>query len=291
MFAELLQFLFSGVTVGATYALVGLGFVIIFNASQVINFAQGEFVMIGGMATISLTDAGLPMPAAIVLAVLAAMAVGVALEKFAVEPARNASVVTVIIITIGASIFLRGAAMMVWDRNLHHMAPFSGNDPIDVAGAALLPQSLWVVGGTLATVVGLWLFFSHTRIGRATLATSHEHLAAQLVGINTKHILRLSYALAAGLGAVAGILIAPIALTHAGVGVLLGLKGFSAAIVGGLGNPLGAVAGGLFVGIAEALTAGYVSSTYKDAVAFIAILLVLFVRPTGLFGRRESDRV
>jgi branched-chain amino acid transport system permease protein len=257
----------------------------------VINFAQGEFVMLGGMATVWLIGLGVPMPLAAVGAVLLAIAVGMALEKFAVEPARNAEVVTVIIITIGASIFLRGAAMVVWDRNFHNMPAFSGNDPILVGGAALLPQSLWMLGGTAAIVIGLWGFFSHTRIGKAMLATSFNVLAAQLVGINTRHILRLSFAIAAAIGAMAGILLAPIALTYASVGVMLGLKGFSAAIVGGLGNPMGAVAGGLFVGIAEALTAGYVSSAYKDAVAFVTILVVLFIRPTGLFGRRETERV
>jgi len=289
--SQFLQFLISGITVGATYALVGLGFSIVYNASQVINFAQGEFVMIGGMATVFLMAAGTPMPLAIALAVLLAVIVGFALGKFAVEPARGAPVVSIIIITIGASIFLRGAAMVVWDRNLHHMPAFSGSDPIAIGGAALLPQSLWVVGGMVIIVAALQLFFSHARIGKAMLATAFNPLAAQLVGISTRWMLLLSFALAAGIGAIAGILIAPITLTYAGVGIMLGLKGFSAAIVGGLGNPMGAVAGGLVVGIAEAMTAGYISSAYKDAVAFLFILAVLLIRPSGLFGRRESERV
>ena len=291
MSSQFLQFLISGITVGATYALVGLGFSIVYNASQVINFAQGEFVMIGGMATVFLMAAGAPMPLAIALAVLLAVIVGFALGKFAVEPARGAPVVSIIIITIGASIFLRGAAMVVWDRNLHHMPAFSGSDPIAIGGAALLPQSLWVVGGMVIIVAALQLFFSHARIGKAMLATAFNPLAAQLVGISTRWMLLLSFALAAGIGAIAGILIAPITLTYAGVGIMLGLKGFSAAIVGGLGNPMGAVAGGLVVGIAEAMTAGYISSAYKDAVAFLIILAVLLIRPSGLFGRRESERV
>jgi len=289
--SQFLQFLISGITVGATYALVGLGFSIVYNSSQVINFAQGEFVMIGGMATVFLMAAGAPMPLAIALAVLLAVVIGFALGKFAIEPARGAPVVSIIIITIGASIFLRGAAMLVWDRNLHHMPAFSGSDPIDIGGAALLPQSVWVVGGMVIIVAALQVFFSHARIGKAMLATAFNPLAAQLVGISTRGMLLLSFALAAGIGAIAGILIAPITLTYAGVGIMLGLKGFSAAIVGGLGNPMGAVAGGLVVGIAEAMTAGYISSAYKDAVAFLIILAVLLIRPSGLFGRRESERV
>lgn len=289
MLAEFLQFLFSGITVGAIYALVGLGFSIIFNASQVINFAQGEFVMIGGMATVFLVAGGLPMPVAILLAIAAATLVGIALEKFAVEPARGASVVTLIIITIGASIFLRGAAQLIWDRNFHSLPPFSGDQPIAIAGATILPQSLWILGCTLLIVVGLRIFFRHTMTGRAMLAASYNPLAARLVGINTRRLLLLSFALAAALGATAGILITPIALTYANVGIMLGLKGFSAAILGGLGNPMGAIAGGLVVGIAEAMTAGYLSSAYKDAVAFVIILAVLFFLPSGLFGRRGVE--
>jgi len=228
--AEFLQFLFSGITVGAIYGLVGLGFSIIFNASQVINFAQGEFVMIGGMATVSLVAAGLPLPVAMIAAIILATLIGLALEKFAIEPSSDASVVTLIIITIGASIFLRGAAQVVWDRNFHSLPGFSGNDPIHIGGATMLPQSLWIVGFLIVIVVGLWLFFNRTLPGKAMLAASHNRLAARLVGINVRLVLLMSFALAAALGAFAGILIAPISLTYAGVGVMLGLKGFSAAI-------------------------------------------------------------
>ena len=291
MFAEFLQFLVSGVTVGATYALVGLGFAVIYNASNVINFAQGEFVMIGGMATVSLIGLGVPMPIAILIAIAAASLVGLALEKFAIEPAQGGSVVSLIIITIGASIFLRGLAQIIWDRNFHSLPAFSGSDPINFLGAAIVPQSLWVIGGMVAIVLGLLYFFNHTRPGKAMLATSFNPLAAQLVGINIRKVLLLSFVLAAALGSTAGILIAPIALTYANVGIMLGLKGFCAAIVGGLGNPMGAIAGGLVVGIAEAMTAGYISSAYKDAVAFIIIILVLLLMPSGLFGRKEIEKV
>ena len=158
MSAQFMQYLLTGLTVGAIYALVALGFSIIFNASHVINFAQGEFVMIGGMATVSLAAAGLPYLLAIPLAVAGAALVGLALEKFAVEPARGASVVTLIIITIGASIFLRGLAMVIWDKKFHALKPFTGDTPIAIAGATILPQSLWVLGVTLAIVLALSWF-------------------------------------------------------------------------------------------------------------------------------------
>jgi branched-chain amino acid transport system permease protein len=291
MSAQFLQFLLAGLTIGAIYALVALGFSIIYNASQVINFAQGEFVMIGGMTTVSLVDIGWPLAFAIAAAVLVAAAVGFALEKFAVEPARGASVVTLIIITIGASILLRGLATLVWDKNIHPLKAFSGEAPIQISGATLLPQSLWVMGITLVIVLLLTWFFGRTLLGKALLATSHNRLAAQLVGINVRHVLLASFGLSAALGAVAGILVAPITFTSWDVGVMLGLKGFAAAILGGMGSGPGAVIGGLALGIAEAMGAGYISSAYKDAIAFVIILAVLFFLPSGLLGKRSTDRV
>ena len=291
MSAQFTQYLLTGLTVGAIYALVALGFSIIFNASHVINFAQGEFVMIGGMATVSLSAAELPLGLAILLAIAAVALVGLALEKFAVEPARGASVITLIIITIGASIFLRGLATLVWDKKLHVLKSFSGDDPIAVGGATLLPQSLWVFGITLAIVLLLSWFFGRTLLGKAMLACSHNRLAAQLVGINVRHVLLLSYGLSAALGAIAGILIAPISLTSYDVGVMLGLKGFAAAILGGLGSGVGAVVGGIVLGVAESMSAGYISSAYKDAIALVITLAVLFFMPSGLFGKRGGERV
>ena len=291
MSAQFLQFLLAGLTIGAIYALVALGFSIIYNASQVINFAQGEFVMIGGMTTVSLTAIGWPLPFAMLAAVLVATFVGFVLEKFAVEPARGASVVTLIIITIGASILLRGLATIVWDKNIHPLKPFSGEAPIQIGGATLLPQSLWVMGITLVIVLLLTWFFGRTLLGKALLATSHNRLAAQLVGINVRHVLLASFGLSAALGAVAGILIAPITFTSWDIGVMLGLKGFAAAILGGLGSGPGAVLGGIALGVIEAMGAGYISSAYKDAIAFIIILGVLFFLPSGLLGKRSTDRV
>jgi branched-chain amino acid transport system permease protein len=291
MFAELLQYLFAGLTAGAIYALAGLGFAIIYNASHVINFAQGEFIMIGGMSTAMMVAAGIPLPLASVLAILATMLVGVALEKFAIEPARNADVVTIIIITIGASIFLRGVAQVIWDKEFHSLPAFSGETPINVGGATLMPQSIWVVCVSIVMIVALWWFFNRTLFGKAMLATSFNRLAAQLMGIGVKKVLMVSFALSALLGAVGGIVVTPITFTNYEAGIMLGLKGFSAAVLGGLGNGLGAIVGGLIVGIAEALASGYLSSAYKDAVAFIIILFVLFFLPNGLFGKKGTDRV
>jgi branched-chain amino acid transport system permease protein len=220
-----------------------------------------------------------------------AACVGLALEKLAVEPARGASVVTLIIITIGASILLRGLAGLVWDKKIHAVPAFSGEAPIAIAGATLLPQSLWVLGATVAAVAALWWFFNRTLTGKAILALSHNRLAAQLVGVSVRRVLAVSFGLSAALGALAGILIAPITFTSWDVGIMLGLKGFAAAILGGLGSGPGAIAGGLALGLLEALGAGYLSSAYKDVIAFAIMLAVLVLMPGGLAGRRATERV
>jgi branched-chain amino acid transport system permease protein len=291
MLAQFLQFLFSGITVGATYALAALGFTLIYNASNVINFAQGEFIMLGGMLAVYFTQAGLPLPAALLLAILIPAIVGVLVEKLAIEPVKGAETVTLIIITIGASLVIRGLIQVWLGKNTFSLPAFSGDEPIQILGATLLPQSLWVLGVTALVVVALWYFFNRTLQGKAMLATSFNRLAAELVGINTSWVLFMSFAMSAALGALGGILITPITLTSYDVGIMLGLKGFVAAVVGGLGNGLGAVVGGLLVGILEAMGAGYISSSYKDAIPFVLILFILFFLPRGLFGGKSTDRV
>jgi branched-chain amino acid transport system permease protein len=291
MTAQFLQFFFSGLTIGATYALAALGFSIIYNASGVINFAQGEFIMLGGMAAALMTSQGMPLPLAIAIAVAAAALGGLLVEKLAIEPAKNAEVVTLIIITIGASLFIRGLVQVTLGKGTHALPAFSGDQPLEVLGATLLPQSLWVLGVTLVIVAVLAWFFTRTLQGKAMLATSHNKLAAQLVGINTKMILLASFGLSAALGALGGILVAPITNTSYDVGIMLGLKGFVAATLGGLGSGAGAIVGGLLLGLVEAMTAGYISSSYKDAVPFVLILVVLFFMPRGLFGAKVTERV
>jgi branched-chain amino acid transport system permease protein len=291
MFSEFLQYLFTGITIGATYALIALGFTLIYNASHVINFAQGEFLMIGGMATVSLTAMGVPMLLAVVLAVVLAGVMGIALQRLAIAPAKNADVVTLIIITIGASIFIRGLAQLVWGKEYHVMANFSTNEPIEVFGAVLNSQSLWVLGVGAVLVAALVYFFTRTLTGKAILATSMNKNAARLVGIRTQVVLMLAFMVSALLGSIAGVVVAPITFTSYDIGIILGLKGFVAATIGGLGSGLGAVVGGLALGVVEAMTAGYISSDYKDAVAFSMILLVLFFMPRGLFGAKVVERV
>lgn len=291
MLAQFVQFLLAGITVGSAYALAAVGFTIIYNTSGVINFAQGEFIMLGGMLSVAFAAAGLPFPVALLLGILAAGAVGLLVEKVAIEPAKNAEVVALIIITIGVSLIIRGLVQVWFGKGTHTLQPFSGDTPIQLFGATLLPQSLWVLGATFLIVLLLAWFFGRTLLGKTMLATSYNKLAAQLVGINTKKVLLLSFGMSAMLGAAGGVLIAPITYTSYDAGIMLGLKGFVAAVLGGLGGGVGAIAGGLILGIAESMTAGYVSSSYKDAVPFVLILLILFFRPQGLFGKKLAERV
>jgi branched-chain amino acid transport system permease protein len=286
-----LQFVASGLTAGAIYALVALGFSIIYNASGAINFAQGEFVMIGGMSAAMMWASGLPLALALPLAVAAAVLVALVVEKLAIEPSRHAGTVTLIIITIGVALFLRGLAQLVWGKGVYRLPAFSSEQPIEFLGATILPQSLWVLAGAGLAVAALSAFYGRTLMGKAMLATSHNRLAAQLAGINTRGVLFASFGLAAALGALAGVLIAPIAFTSYDTGIMLGLKGFAAAMLGGLGSFGGAVLGGLVLGLLEGLGAGFISSAYKDAIAFVVILAVLFLMPGGLLGARRSDRV
>ncbi len=292
MLDQLPQFLLTGVTLGSTYALVALGFAIIYNASDVVNLAQGEFVMLGAMSAVALSAGGaVPLPAAILAAVLVTLVVGLLLQRFAIAPARGISVVGTIIITIGASIFLRGVALILWGKDIQALPHFSGETPLRLGTLTLLPQNLWVMGGTALLVLAVHLFFNRTLLGKAILACSCNRTAAQLVGIDVGLMLLFAYGLSALLGAMAGVLVAPITYTSYDAGVMLGLKGFAAAVLGGMGNPMGAVAGGLILGMVESLAAGLVSSGYKDAIAFVILLLVLFLRPSGIFARAAAERV
>jgi branched-chain amino acid transport system permease protein len=278
---QFLQYVFSGITNGSIYALTALGFTLIYNATDIINFAQGEFVMLGGLTAISLYEWGVPLPIACLGAVAIVALIGVIFELLAIRPLLSAGIMTQIIVTVGASLALRTAAMIIWGREALPLPPLTGDTPINVLGATILPQTLWVLGATLAIVVALQLFYKRTLTGKAVRACSVNPTAARLMGVSYSRVVLLSFGLSAAIAATGG--------------VLIGLKGFAACILGGLGNPAGAVAGGLILGVLESLTVGFLpiqgSSGYKDAVAFLILLLVLFVKPQGLFGQRTMDKV
>lgn len=285
---QLLQYLFTGITIGTIYGMVALGFNIIYSATGIINLAQGEFVMLGGMMMVYLTAIiKLPMVVSFFLSILIVTAIGAAFERVAIHPLKNPSVITLIIITVAASILFKGGAMFAWGKHTFSLPPFSGEKPISVLGATILPQTLWILGIMGATVALLIFFFGFTLTGKAMRACAANRTAASLVGINVKTMVLLSFALSAGIGATAGIIITPMALMNYDRGTMLAVKGFSVAVLGGLGSNVGAVVAGFIIGIMESLGAGFISSGYKDAIALVVLLLVLFIRPSGLLGSRE----
>jgi len=289
---QIAQYLVSGLSTGAIYALIGIGFAIIYNGTEIINFAQGELVMLGGMFTLFFLEVvKLPLPLAIVLAVAASTVAGILFERLTIRPLKSPTPLGLVIITIGGSILIRGIAMMVWGKDTHAIPAFSGSEPLSIGAATILPQHLWIFGLTAIAIVANKIFFQYSITGKAMRACAANRRAAGLVGIDVKRMVLFSFAISASLGSLAGIIVAPLTMTSYDVGIMLGLKGFCAAIIGGLSGGVGTVLGGLLLGVLESLGAGLISSGYKDAIAFIILLLILFIRPQGLFGGTQTDRV
>lgn len=288
---QLLQLLISGLTLGSIYSLIALALVTTFNITGILNFAQGEFAALGALLAASLCAAGLPLAAAFAISVAAVAVVGGLVERTAIHPARGASGITLIIITLGLSIALRGMALLIWGTDPVLMPSFSKSGPFYVGGAALSAQSLWIFGLLIVTVAGLHAFFELTYAGKAVRACVINQTAARLVGINPALMSLLAFTGSGAIGAAAGIFIAPVTLATYDMGFMLGIKGFVAVIIGGMHSARGAVMGGIMLGVLEAFGAGLVSSGLKDALALIVLLTVLMIRPEGLIGAVSGRKV
>lgn len=288
---DLLQFIVAGLKSGAIYALVALGFTIVYAATGAINFAQGEFYMVGGMVGFWLTDTGIPLPFAVVLAIIVTAVVGALFEWLAVRPIASGDPLRIIMVTIGGSVVLRQAALHLFGGNERPLPPFTEGTSVRILGAAIERQTLWVWGLTAVAVLALAVVYRRTPFGLAMRATAINRDAARLVGVNASAMVTAAFALAAALGALGGLVVAPLTQTAFNVGAGMGVKGFAAAILGGLGNPVAAVGGGLILGLLESLAAGYLDPLYKDAVALVVLLAVLFLRPQGLLGGRGGEKV
>lgn len=285
-FQDLLQFIFAGVTSGAIYALIALGFCVVHNTMEIVNFTQVDFVSLGGMFMFTgLFWSGLPLAVALPAAAGAVALVGILVERIGIRPSRSQNHLVLIFLTIGLSIILRGVMKLVWGKNRMAVPSLIDADPIRIAGATILPQAVAILVITAVAIGLLVSFFKYTRLGLAMRAVASNQTAASVVGIRVGQVKAASFALAGGLGGLAGVLVTPITTLSYDVGVLLGLKGFAAAILGGFGSFPGAVIGGIGLGLLESLSAGYLSSAYKDVVAFVVLLGVLFIRPKGLFGK------
>ncbi|MFF2793948.1 branched-chain amino acid ABC transporter permease [Lysinibacillus xylanilyticus] len=290
-FSQMLQLLFSGLTIGAIYALIAVGFVIIYNVTGILNFAQGEFAMFGALISISLVKANLPLWLAIILSIVIVAVIGAVFERTAIHTAHKSSMTTLIIITIGVSIAFRGIAILIWGTQAQSLPPFTDNTPIKFLEAVLLPQNLWAIGLAIVILIAMMYFFNYTFTGKSLTACVVNPFAARLMGINPNKMSLLAVVVSAGVGALAGTVIAPISGASYDMGMMLGIKAFVAAVVGGLTNAPAAIAGAFLIGIIEAFTEGLWSSGLKDVVSFSLLLLILFVKPEGLFAKASGKRV
>jgi len=302
-----LQQIFNGLTLGSIYALVALGYTMVYGIMGLINFAHGEVVMIGALTALAtakaLLAAGLPpslvLPLALLTAVLVCMALGATIERVAYRPLRNAPRLAPLITAIGVSIVLQQVAMLVWGRNYHSVPQLLPTGAHEVFGAHITDVQLIIMATAALTMLGLMQLVNRTRLGRAMRATSESPAIAALMGVDANRIIMLTFVIGSGLGALAGVMVsANYGIAHYHMGFLLGLKAFTAAVLGGIGNLGGAMVGGLLLGIIEALGAGYIGdltggvlgSNYQDVFAFFVLIVVLIFRPSGLMGEKVAER-
>jgi len=289
-FSDYLQFVLSGLSTGSIYALVALGIVIIYSVTGIINLAQGEYTMLGAMFAVTFHKWGFPLLIAFAAAVVVVILIGMVIERLTVKPVRSASPVTLIVITVGVSIILRGVALLIWGATPYSLSEFTPGAPLILFGAVLSRQRLWIMGMTALVLALLYYLLERTLLGKALRACSINQLAASFMGIGPGQMSLFAFALSAALGAVAGIVIAPLTLVSYDMGLMLGLKGFVAAVIGGLVSAPGAVAGGLLLGVIESLSAGLISSGMKDAIAFLVLFVVLLWRAEQVTLRLRSLR-
>jgi branched-chain amino acid transport system permease protein len=290
-FSALVQFFFSGLTSGSVYALIAVSLVIVYKASLLICFAQGEFFVIGALTMVTLTSKGLPMPIAFVLSVLISAIIGALVERVLIRPIQNSSVGSLIVMTIAISLALKGLALLIWGKESHILQPFSSGTPIHVFGATLQPQVLWIIGITMLVLLVIWFFFEKTTLGIAMRACAENRLGASLMGISTEKAALFSWAWGSGIGALAGMAVAPLLFMQYSSGMMPMVKGFIAMSVGGLASIVGAVVAGYLLGIVEAYTIGLISSQFSDTVVFTLLIIVLIFKPSGLFGATRSREV
>lgn len=295
-----LQVLFSGLTTGSIYSLVALGFTVIYMASRVLNIAQGEFLMIGGLTFYSfLTISWLPTPATFLAPVGVVILVSIVFNKIVIDPfisidvSREVPIMRFLLITIAVSYILQGGGFIIWGSEPRSVPHFSSDIPLFFFGASILPQTLWILGVTLILLILLFTFFKYSLLGKAMKACSENRATASLLGINVRSIVLLAFILSGSIGAIAGMLITPITtMTYAG-GVMLMIKGIIGAKLGGLGTVAGAVLGGLAVGLIEAMVSiiplGIHGGLMREICALIILLGILAIKPTGLLGGAAGE--
>lgn len=281
---QILQLLATGITTGAIYALLGLGQVVVFSTTRVVNVAIGEFATFGALTAVSLVAAGVPLLAAFPIATIVGVVMGLLMYQLTIRPAqrRGAEGLSFLIITIAMHLALKGLGLVIWGTGAYRLPPFTAGPPVQLFGAVVTRQSLWVVGVTAVILLGLWAFFNRATVGKALRACAVNPVGARLMGIPVVPMSLLAFGLMAGLSAISGVLIAPITLATYDMGFMLGLKGFVGAVIGRLTNYPLTVVGCLLLGLLESLAAGLLPSGYRDAVAFLILVAILMWRALPL---------
>lgn len=285
-----LQVLFQGLALGSIYALVALGFVLIIRAANVVNFAQGDFAMVGAYLMVAALGALMPYWLAFLVAILGMCAFGLLFNYGVYYPLRHRSFLPVLISTLGASIFLQNLVLAIAGAQPRPLPKLMSFDGLEIAGVFLDSQYLVILVVTAACVAFQYFFFEHTLLGKKLQATSQDKDMARLLGIPVALMIAITFIYSAALGGLAGILVAPILFVSIGMGSIIALKAFAATIVGGFGDVKGAIVGGLFIGIVESFAAYHISVPYKDAYAFLMLFVILIVRPQGFFGEKISEK-
>ncbi len=286
-----LQMVAAGLAMGSIYALVALGFVLIFNAVNVVNFAQGEFAMIPAFVAVWLMNSlKIPLALTCLITVLFMGVFGIIFQRIAYYPLRNRSFLPVIISTIGVGIFLKNAAQLIFGAEPLSMPRPTAATALNIHGVFVDPQFIVIILCTLALLGFQYFFFEKTILGKKMLATAQDKDMARLLGIKVTTMIAITFAYSSILGAAAGILVGPIFFVTKDMGAMIGLKAFCSAIVGGFGSIPGAIVGGLFLGVIEVFASYYISSAYRDAFAFIILILVLLLRPQGFFGEKIAEK-
>jgi branched-chain amino acid transport system permease protein len=282
------QLTIGGLTVGCIYALVALGFHIIYKGTGAINFAQGEQVMFSGFIALTFgVILGLPLPLVFLITLLSGIFFGWVYERVAIRRVLNVSQLAIILVSVAVAIILENGGALIWGKEEQPFPAFSGETTVTFLGAGINPQSFWIMGLTLTLVVILHLFFTRTNMGTSIQAAASNPTAARLVGISPERVVNRCFIISSALAACVGITAAPILMVGGPLGTLLALKGFAAAVVGGLTSSMGVVVGGLLLGLLEFFVAFYISQGYRDAIAFSVLILALVFRPQGLFGGRD----
>jgi branched-chain amino acid transport system permease protein len=287
MFELVAQSIASGIAIGCVYGLIGIGFCVIYNASGIVNFAQGAFVMLGGMITyVAMTRYNLPLPLAAVISIAIVSVLGVVLERLVVRPLwnRQSTMFVMILATLAAQIVIERLTLLAFGDQPRTLPMFTNLPPLRIASIVLSYQFFWIVGCSILVIAGLAWFFAATKTGKAMRACSINAEAAALQGIPVARMLALSFALSAALGALAGVLVTPTQYTAFNVGVPFAISGFIAAIVGGFGRPLGALVGGILLGVGQSLAVVLIGAAFKNVSALSILLIFLFIRPTGVLG-------